>query len=142
MGVRRTSPCTLSRAVKTRSRSNSRRVLRPFSTSILRYDACDMTPENMTARAESYNLTRRQIGPCDETDLSGTREQAARKGALAAESHRVGGALRAGARSASVRGAVADASSESVNVGEPGGLGNFSPRAGDYLSRDCRIPLA
>ena len=54
----------------------------------------------------------------------------------------MGGSLCAGARRASVRGAVADASCESIDVGEPGELGNFSQRAGDCLARDWRIPLA
>src|ERR1019366_10102515 len=61
---------------------------------------------------------------------------------LAAELDRVGGALRAGARPASVCGAVADASCESSNIGEPGGLGNFSQRAGNCVARVCRVPLA
>src|ERR1700687_3710376 len=131
MGVRRTSPCTRSRTVKTRSRSNSKRVSRPFSTSILRYN-----------RKRGVLITRRHIRPCDETDLSGTREQAARKGALAAEPHRVGGALCAGARSASVRDAMADTSCESINVGESGWLDNLSQHPRDCLARDCGIPLA
>src|SRR5260370_29324959 len=77
----------------------------------------------------------------DETDLSGTREQDAREKALAAKPDRVGGALRAGARPASVRGAVAGASCESSNVGEPDGLGDFSQRIGDCVDRDGRVPM-
>src|SRR6266852_5160977 len=78
----------------------------------------------------------------DETDLSGTREQDAREKALAAKPDRVGGTLRAGARSASVRGAVAGAPRKSSNVGEPDGLGDLSQRAGYCVDRDCRVPLA
>ncbi len=78
----------------------------------------------------------------DETDLSGTREQDAREKALAAKPNRVGGTLRAGARPAFVRGAVADASCKSSNIGEPDGLGNyFSQRAGDCVGRLGRVPL-
>src|SRR5260370_32432573 len=77
----------------------------------------------------------------DETDLSGTREQDAREKALAAKPDHVGGALRAGARPASVRGAVAGASCESSNVGEPDGLGDSSQRNGDCVDRDGRVPL-
>src|SRR5208337_3474255 len=87
-------------------------------------------------------VIRRRIRQRDATDLSGTREQAARQRALAAELDRVGGALRTRARPASVRGAVAGASCESSNAGEPRGLGNFSQRAGVCVARDCRIPLA
>src|SRR5271165_3784716 len=98
MGGRRTSPCIFSMAAKARSRSSSKRVSRPFSTSILRYDGDALRP-----------VIRRRIRQQDETDLSRTRKQAARQRALAAEPDRVGGALRARARPAAIRGAVADA---------------------------------
>src|SRR5260370_33429037 len=93
----------------------------------------------MTACSTSYNQAANQA--IDETDLSGTREQDARERALAAKPDRVGGALRAGARPASVRGAVAGASCESSNIGEPDRLGDFSQRIGDRADRDCRVPL-
>src|SRR5208282_2763052 len=87
-------------------------------------------------------IIRRRIRRADETDFSGTREQAARQRALAAELDRVGGALRAGSRPASVRGAMANAACEPSNIGEPDGLGNFSQRAGNCVARGCRVPLA
>src|SRR5258707_14262210 len=93
----------------------------------------------MTACSTSYNQAANQA--IDETDLSGTREQDARERALAAKPDRVGGALRAGARPASVRGAVAGASCESSTIGEPDRLGDFSQRIGHRADRDSPVPL-
>src|SRR5580658_2010600 len=141
MGGRRTSPCILSRAAKTRSRSSSRRVWRPFSTSIQRYE--DMKIMTPAARRRARRpVIRRRIGRLHATDLSGTREQAAREKALAPELDRVGATLRAGARLASAHGAVGHARRKSSYIGEPAGLGNLSQRAGDCAARDCRGSLA
>src|ERR1035441_10913955 len=78
----------------------------------------------------------------DEAYLSGIRKQTARKRALAAELGRVGRALRAGARLASVRGAASGAWDKFDNGGQPRRLGNFSQRAGDCVACAGRVPLA